>query len=63
MRTTDSILVGFDIDGKNEDTAVLIVGKKNLNESVTIINAFKGEEAVELYNRLITKKEKENVSR
>lgn len=50
-----SLIIGFDFS-KN-DTGVLIVGKKRMNESVEIINAFQGEEARELYERLITKKE------
>lgn len=36
---------------------VLVVGRKRPNETVKIINAFQGEEAIELYNRLVTKKE------
>lgn len=56
MNVTDSILVGYSFD-TTSDEPVLIVGKKRLNESVEIINAFQGEEAKELYQRLITKKE------
>ena len=52
---SDSLLVGVDFSEK--DKGVLIVGKKRLNESVEIINAFQGEEARELYEKLITKKE------
>ena len=51
---TDSILIGYD-QGENDNT-VLIVGRKRLNQSVEIINAFQGDEAKELYERLITKK-------
>lgn len=46
----DTLLVGLHGD-------VLVIGRKRPNESIDIINAFKGEEAVELYERLITKKE------
>lgn len=35
---------------------VLIIGRKRPNESVEIINAFQGEEAEELYKKLIEKK-------
>lgn len=52
---SDTLLIGVDFSEK--DTGVLIVGKKRLNESVEIINAFQGEEARELYEKLITKKE------
>lgn len=52
---SDTLLVGVDFSEK--DKGVLIVGKKRLNESVEIINAFQGEEARELYEKLITKKE------
>lgn len=51
---TDSILVAFDDSGKG----VLIVGKKRLNESAEIINAFEGDEAKELWKKLTVKKEK-----
>ena len=56
---TDSILVAFDTTG-GKDKDILIVGKKRPNESVEIINAFQDEEAIELWNRLTVKKEKEN---
>lgn len=52
---TNSLLVGYDLNPDTGNT-VLIVGKKRPNESVEIINAFEGEEAKELYERLITKK-------
>ena len=49
----DTLLVGRSGD-------VLVVGRKRMNESVEIVNAFQGEEAAELYKRLITKKDIEN---
>lgn len=53
MRVTDSILVSVDFDMKGgPDTAVLIVGKKKKGEAVDIVNAFQGEEAMELYKKL-----------
>lgn len=51
----DSILVSVSFSDK--DTGVLIVGRKRINQSPEVINAFQGKEAVELYNKLITKKE------
>ena len=44
----DTLLVSFVND-------ILVVGRKRPNESVEIINAFQGEEAKELYTRLVTK--------
>lgn len=53
MRVTDSILVSVDFDLKGRpDTAVLVVGKKKKGEAVDILNAFQGEEAIELWNKL-----------
>ena len=54
----DSILVSVDFSNKN-NTGVLIVGRKRMNQSVEIVNAFRGDEARELYEKLITKKKKE----
>ena len=53
----DSFLVSVDFSNKN-GTGVLIVGRKRMNQSVEIINAFQGDEARELYEKLVTKKEK-----
>lgn len=57
MKTTDSLLIGYDFT-HGKDNTVLVVGRKRPNESVEVINAFQGEEAKELYLKLITKKEK-----
>ncbi len=51
----DSLLISIDILS-GEDKALLIVGKKKPNKPVEIINAFEGEDAIQLYKRLITKK-------
>lgn len=53
---TDTILIGVDL-ADNDDTGVLIIGRKRMNQSVEIINAFQGKEAKELYEKLITKKD------
>ena len=50
--------VSVDFSNKN-DTGVMVVGRKRMNQSVEIINAFQGEEAKELYKRLTTKKDGE----
>ena len=49
----DTILVSVDFSN-GEDNDILIVGRKRMNESVEIINAFQGEKARELYTALIT---------
>ena len=59
MKVNECLLVSVDFT-RGEDAGVLIVGRKRMNESVEIINAFQGEEAQELYKKLITKKEKVN---
>ena len=53
----DTILVS--VDFTQGDVGVLVVGRKRPNESVEIINALRGDEAWELYERLITPKKKE----
>lgn len=54
---TDTILVSIDLSRNNEN-AVLVVGRKKPREAVDIINAFDGEEALELYKKLTTPKAK-----
>ena len=54
----DSILVSVDFSNK-DDSGVLLVGRKRMNQSVEIINAIRGEEAKELWRRLMAKKEPE----
>ena len=54
-KITGSLIIGYDIDSST-DNAVLIVGRKRMNESTEIINAFQGKEAGELYEKLVTKK-------
>lgn len=55
---TDTLLVSIDL-ALNRDNAVLLVGRKKPNQTVNIVNAFQGKEAVELYNRLVTVKKGE----
>mgnify|MGYP003287120613 CR=1 FL=1 len=56
MKVTPEDILGPDVllIGKTND--ILIVGKKRKGEALEIVNAFKGEEAEELYQRLITVK-------
>ena len=55
-----SVIVSY--DNQSNDIPILIVGKKRLNQSVEIINAFQGDEAIELYTRLTTVKKSEGDS-
>lgn len=54
---TTSVIVGYDCTN-GKDNAVLVVGKREWNGSTTIINAFQGEEATELFEKLITPKKR-----
>lgn len=56
-KTSDSLIIGFD-SSAGKDGTVLIVGRKKPREAVDVINAFDGEEALELYKKLITPKAK-----
>lgn len=56
MDQNDVLLVGYN---KTEGgKAILIIGRKEVGETVELINQFEGEEAEHLYSRLITVKEK-----
>lgn len=57
---SDTLLVSISFSAK--DTGVLVVGRKRKNQSIDIVNAFQGEEARELYKKLVTKKEKKHES-
>lgn len=52
------LLVGVDFSEK--DKGVLIVGVKQPNQDVKVINAFQDKEAYELFQKLIGKKESDN---
>lgn len=57
LKVNECLLVSVDFT-KGEDTGVLIVGRQN-NGKIDIINAFQGQEAADIYRKLITvKKEK-----
>ena len=58
MTETKCLLVAIDIS--ENDKAVMIVGEKGPGIDIKVINAFSDEEAIELYKKLITKKEKTN---
>lgn len=52
--TNGSYIVSWDFT--NEDTGVLIVGSRQ-DGKVTIVNAFQGEEAYDIYKKLSTVKD------
>ena len=52
MIGNDTLLVS--VDFSSEDTGVLIVGRKEKNQTVKIVNAFAGADAHALYERLTT---------
>lgn len=56
--TNDCILVSIDFN-HGEDADILIVGRKRPNGSAEIINAFQGQEARDLYEKLVTPVKKE----
>lgn len=55
-----SMIVSF--DDQSNDKPIMIVGKKSrkMNQPLEIVNAFQGEEALELFERLTTIKGEEN---
>ena len=53
---TDAVICSIDFEG---DNGVLIIGRENLKTGrLDIVNAFQGEEAMDLYTKLTTKPEK-----
>ena len=56
-KTSDLLIIGFD-SSAGKDSTVLIVWRKKPRKAVDVINAFDGEEALELYKKLITPKAK-----
>lgn len=55
VNLSDTLLVA--IDFHDPDHGVLIVGRKKPKQALEIVNAFQDEEALELYKKLVTKKE------
>lgn len=53
-RINESLIIGVDFSSKRDD-GVLIVGRQK-NGEVTIVNAFQGKEAFDIYEKLITAK-------
>lgn len=53
-KDSDTLLTGF--DHAHGDIAVLIIGRKEADGKIQIVNQFQGKEAEELYERLVEKK-------
>ena len=53
----DTLLVSIDI--REGGSALMLIGRKRKGEMLEIINTFQGEEAKDIYNKLIATKEKE----
>lgn len=47
----ESCIVSFE-PTENKDTAVLVVGKRVANGVTMVVNAFQGNEAIELWNKI-----------
>ena len=59
-QVNETLLVSISMN-TDTNTGVLIVGRQNRKKgAVDIVNAFQGEEAMELYTKLTTKAEKKN---
>lgn len=56
MKTVGSLIVSWDFS-RGENVGVLLVGEKKINQQVSIVNAFQGKEAHEIYKLLVTKPE------
>lgn len=48
---TTSVIISVDMQN-NRDETIMIVGHKDPNKSVTILNAFQGQEALDIWKKL-----------
>ncbi len=58
LRANECLLVSVDFTN-GEDVGILIVGRQKKGK-VNIVNAFQGQEAIDIYKKLITVKNKGN---
>lgn len=61
MKSNDSVIVSWDFS-HGKDAGVLIVGRQ-VDGQVEIINAYQGEEAKSLYQKLVFLKENSGVKK
>lgn len=55
LKMSDTLLVGWEAGSKESDVPILIVGRKLPGSDVDVVNAFQGQEALELYSKLAKK--------
>lgn len=55
INTHGALIVAWDFS-HNGDKHILLVGRKTPKEDVAVINAFQGQEAHDIYEKLIGKK-------
>ncbi len=58
LKVNECLLVSVDFTN-GKDVGILLVGRQKEGK-VNIINAFQGQEAIDIYKKLITVKNKEN---
>lgn len=58
FRITDAVVVSWDFS-HDRDKHILLVGRKTSGVDIKVINAFQGEEAHAIYEKLTTKKKGE----
>lgn len=61
-KIAQSVLVSYTL-GDDENSSLMLVGQKQPGKDIVIVNALQGKEANELWNKLITKKEKQNAGK
>ena len=55
-KISDTIIVSIEYNN-SDGTGVLIVGRKKEKSPIEIINAFSGNEALDIYKKIVTVKE------
>lgn len=55
-KISEAVIVSIDYN-ESDGTGVLIVGRKKGKGPIEIINAFQGQEALDIYKKLVTVKE------
>lgn len=58
-KISEAIVVSIDYD-ESENNGILLIGRKKGKGPVEIINAFQGQEALDIYKKLVTVKESNN---
>lgn len=59
MKTSGSVIVSWDFSN-GDDSAIMLVGVKKPGKPAEVINAFQGSDAIDLYEKLTTRKETAN---